>query len=124
MVGDVHPGVWAVAGAVSPVPGGVGPLTIAMLLQNTLRAAGRGSPDCPASPTGSGLAVVALVQALGAEPLEDLHHLPVGRLRRGRRIDEKVGPRGPPVDRPLRAEALLRPRPRSAPPRARRRASC
>ena len=38
-VGDVHPGVADVAGALSPVPGGVGPLTIAMLLKNTLRAA-------------------------------------------------------------------------------------
>lgn len=39
VVGDVHPGVWDVAGAVTPVPGGVGPLTIAMLLKNTLIAA-------------------------------------------------------------------------------------
>ena len=39
VVGDVHPGVLAVASAVSPVPGGVGPLTIAMLLRNTLAAA-------------------------------------------------------------------------------------
>jgi methylenetetrahydrofolate dehydrogenase (NADP+) / methenyltetrahydrofolate cyclohydrolase len=38
-VGDVHPGVAAVAGAMTPVPGGVGPLTIAMLLANTVRAA-------------------------------------------------------------------------------------
>jgi methylenetetrahydrofolate dehydrogenase (NADP+)/methenyltetrahydrofolate cyclohydrolase len=38
-VGDVHPSVADVAGALSPVPGGVGPLTIAMLLKNTLRAA-------------------------------------------------------------------------------------
>jgi methylenetetrahydrofolate dehydrogenase (NADP+)/methenyltetrahydrofolate cyclohydrolase len=38
-VGDVHPGVAAVAGAMTPVPGGVGPLTIAMLLVNTVRAA-------------------------------------------------------------------------------------
>ena len=37
--GDVHPEVEDVAGALSPVPGGVGPLTIAMLLKNTLRAA-------------------------------------------------------------------------------------
>jgi methylenetetrahydrofolate dehydrogenase (NADP+)/methenyltetrahydrofolate cyclohydrolase len=37
--GDVHFDVEAVAGALSPVPGGVGPLTIAMLLKNTLRAA-------------------------------------------------------------------------------------
>jgi len=41
VVGDVHPAVAAVAGALSPVPGGVGPLTIAMLLRNTLRAAER-----------------------------------------------------------------------------------
>jgi methylenetetrahydrofolate dehydrogenase (NADP+)/methenyltetrahydrofolate cyclohydrolase len=39
VVGDVHPAVLEVASAVSPVPGGVGPLTIAMLLKNTLRAA-------------------------------------------------------------------------------------
>jgi methylenetetrahydrofolate dehydrogenase (NADP+)/methenyltetrahydrofolate cyclohydrolase len=39
VVGDVHPSVEAVAGALTPVPGGVGPLTIAMLLRNTLTAA-------------------------------------------------------------------------------------
>jgi methylenetetrahydrofolate dehydrogenase (NADP+)/methenyltetrahydrofolate cyclohydrolase len=39
VVGDVHPDVAEVAGALSPVPGGVGPLTIAMLLKNTLAAA-------------------------------------------------------------------------------------
>ena len=39
VVGDVHPDVADIAGALSPVPGGVGPLTIAMLLKNTLRAA-------------------------------------------------------------------------------------
>ena len=39
VVGDVHPDVEAVAGALTPVPGGVGPLTIAMLLKNTVRAA-------------------------------------------------------------------------------------
>jgi methylenetetrahydrofolate dehydrogenase (NADP+)/methenyltetrahydrofolate cyclohydrolase len=38
-IGDVHPAVAQVAGAISPVPGGVGPLTIAMLLTNTLTAA-------------------------------------------------------------------------------------
>ncbi len=37
--GDVHEGVWAVAGWVSPVPGGVGPMTITMLLHNTFDAA-------------------------------------------------------------------------------------
>jgi methylenetetrahydrofolate dehydrogenase (NADP+) / methenyltetrahydrofolate cyclohydrolase len=39
VVGDVHPGVAAVAGALTPVPGGVGPLTIALLLKNTIAAA-------------------------------------------------------------------------------------
>ena len=39
VVGDVHPEVAAVAGALTPVPGGVGPLTIAMLLKNTVAAA-------------------------------------------------------------------------------------
>ena len=35
LVGDVHPEVEEVAGALTPVPGGVGPLTIAMVLRNT-----------------------------------------------------------------------------------------
>jgi methylenetetrahydrofolate dehydrogenase (NADP+)/methenyltetrahydrofolate cyclohydrolase len=39
LVGDVHPEVEEVAGALTPVPGGVGPLTITMLMANTLRAA-------------------------------------------------------------------------------------
>ena len=39
VVGDVHPAVADVASALSPVPGGIGPLTIAMLLKNTLAAA-------------------------------------------------------------------------------------
>jgi methylenetetrahydrofolate dehydrogenase (NADP+)/methenyltetrahydrofolate cyclohydrolase len=39
VVGDVHPAVADVAGALTPVPGGVGPLTIALLLQNTVAAA-------------------------------------------------------------------------------------
>jgi methylenetetrahydrofolate dehydrogenase (NADP+) / methenyltetrahydrofolate cyclohydrolase len=39
VVGDVHPNVVEVAGALTPVPGGVGPLTIAMLLKNTMAAA-------------------------------------------------------------------------------------
>jgi methylenetetrahydrofolate dehydrogenase (NADP+)/methenyltetrahydrofolate cyclohydrolase len=39
LVGDVHPQVAEVAGAITPVPGGVGPLTIAMLMANTVRAA-------------------------------------------------------------------------------------
>jgi methylenetetrahydrofolate dehydrogenase (NADP+)/methenyltetrahydrofolate cyclohydrolase len=39
VVGDVHPSVAEVAGALTPVPGGVGPLTIAVLLRNTVKAA-------------------------------------------------------------------------------------
>ncbi len=39
LVGDVHPDVASVAGALTPVPGGVGPLTIAMLMTNTVKAA-------------------------------------------------------------------------------------
>ena len=39
IVGDVHPKAFEVAGAYTPVPGGVGPLTIAMLMSNTVRAA-------------------------------------------------------------------------------------
>jgi len=39
LMGDVHPQVAAVAGALTPVPGGVGPLTIAMLMVNTVKAA-------------------------------------------------------------------------------------
>jgi methylenetetrahydrofolate dehydrogenase (NADP+)/methenyltetrahydrofolate cyclohydrolase len=39
IVGDVHPKAFEVAGTYTPVPGGVGPLTIAMLMANTVRAA-------------------------------------------------------------------------------------
>jgi methylenetetrahydrofolate dehydrogenase (NADP+) / methenyltetrahydrofolate cyclohydrolase len=39
IVGDVDPRAFALAGAYTPVPGGVGPLTIAMLMANTVRAA-------------------------------------------------------------------------------------
>jgi methylenetetrahydrofolate dehydrogenase (NADP+)/methenyltetrahydrofolate cyclohydrolase len=50
LVGDVdYPGAEKVAGAITPVPGGVGPMTIAMLMANTLtsacRAAGMEPPD-------------------------------------------------------------------------------
>jgi methylenetetrahydrofolate dehydrogenase (NADP+)/methenyltetrahydrofolate cyclohydrolase len=41
LVGDVHPNVAEVAGLLTPVPGGVGPLTIAMLTANTVTAAER-----------------------------------------------------------------------------------
>jgi methylenetetrahydrofolate dehydrogenase (NADP+)/methenyltetrahydrofolate cyclohydrolase len=41
LVGDVAAGVREVASRITPVPGGVGPMTIAMLLENTLLAAQR-----------------------------------------------------------------------------------
>ncbi|MEW6320774.1 MAG: bifunctional 5,10-methylenetetrahydrofolate dehydrogenase/5,10-methenyltetrahydrofolate cyclohydrolase [Acidobacteriota bacterium] len=43
LIGDVHPEVAEVAGALTPVPGGIGPLTVAMVLRNTLAAAERRS---------------------------------------------------------------------------------
>jgi methylenetetrahydrofolate dehydrogenase (NADP+)/methenyltetrahydrofolate cyclohydrolase len=39
LVGDVDPGVREVAGHVAPMPGGVGPMTRAMLLANVVEAA-------------------------------------------------------------------------------------
>src|SRR5271163_4062436 len=52
LVGDVHPEVAEVAGAITTVPGGVGPLTIAMLMFNTVNAAKmrRGSRESQLSP--------------------------------------------------------------------------
>ena len=38
LVGDCADGVWDVAGWVTPVPGGVGPMTISVLMQNTVRS--------------------------------------------------------------------------------------
>src|SRR5579859_16875 len=49
LVGDAHPQVAEIAGALTPVPGGVGPLTIAMLMANTVKAMklrrGQGKPQ-------------------------------------------------------------------------------
>jgi methylenetetrahydrofolate dehydrogenase (NADP+) / methenyltetrahydrofolate cyclohydrolase len=53
LVGDVDfESVRQVARAVTPVPGGVGPMTIAMLLDNTVRAARRAAGGEPSDPTG------------------------------------------------------------------------
>ena len=51
LVGDVHPDVREVAGFVAPMPGGVGPMTRAMLLANVVEAAARvtGLPGRPAA---------------------------------------------------------------------------
>ena len=45
LAGDVHPDVWEVAGAVSPNPGGVGPLTRAFLLANVVERCERLAAD-------------------------------------------------------------------------------
>ena len=47
LIGDVHPDAVNTAGALTPVPGGVGPMTITMLMSNTVKAAKlrRGSGD-------------------------------------------------------------------------------
>ncbi len=45
VAGDVAPDVWDVAGFVSPNPGGVGPMTRAMLLSNVVEAAERSLGD-------------------------------------------------------------------------------
>jgi methylenetetrahydrofolate dehydrogenase (NADP+) / methenyltetrahydrofolate cyclohydrolase len=51
LIGDVHPEVAEIAGALTPVPGGVGPLTIARLMFNTVNAAkmrrGKRVPEFP-----------------------------------------------------------------------------
>jgi methylenetetrahydrofolate dehydrogenase (NADP+)/methenyltetrahydrofolate cyclohydrolase len=46
LVGDVHPLDVERAGAYTPVPGGVGPLTIAMLMVNTIESAERRTGVC------------------------------------------------------------------------------
>jgi methylenetetrahydrofolate dehydrogenase (NADP+) / methenyltetrahydrofolate cyclohydrolase len=53
LVGDVHPDALNTAGALTPVPGGVGPMTITMLICNTVKAARlrRGSRELSATPS-------------------------------------------------------------------------
>lgn len=53
LVGDVHPGVAEIAAWVAPMPGGVGPMTRAMLLANVVEAAERAAAAAPAPPTAS-----------------------------------------------------------------------
>ena len=52
LIGDVHPDAVNTAGALTPVPGGVGPMTITMLMSNTIKAAKlrRGNSAAPPSP--------------------------------------------------------------------------
>ena len=56
LVGDVHPDAVNVAGALTPVPGGVGPMTITMLMSNTVKAARlrRTAPKTSAAPQIAG----------------------------------------------------------------------
>jgi methylenetetrahydrofolate dehydrogenase (NADP+)/methenyltetrahydrofolate cyclohydrolase len=52
LVGDVDfDQVSKVAGAITPVPGGVGPMTVAMLLANTVTAAERAAASVPPDPS-------------------------------------------------------------------------
>ena len=53
LIGDVHPDAIHTAGALTPVPGGVGPMTITMLMSNTVKAARlrRASPEFSATPS-------------------------------------------------------------------------
>jgi methylenetetrahydrofolate dehydrogenase (NADP+) / methenyltetrahydrofolate cyclohydrolase len=53
LVGDVHPDAINVAGALTPVPGGVGPMTITMLMSNTVKAAGLRRGQTKPSPAES-----------------------------------------------------------------------
>jgi methylenetetrahydrofolate dehydrogenase (NADP+) / methenyltetrahydrofolate cyclohydrolase len=57
LVGDVHPDAVNTAGALTPVPGGVGPMTITMLMSNTVKAARlrRGKIDAHAVPSAAGV---------------------------------------------------------------------
>jgi methylenetetrahydrofolate dehydrogenase (NADP+) / methenyltetrahydrofolate cyclohydrolase len=57
LVGDVHPDAVNTAGALTPVPGGVGPMTITILMSNTVKAARlrRGKIDAPAVPSAAGV---------------------------------------------------------------------
>jgi len=58
LVGDVHPDAVNTAGALTPVPGGVGPMTITMLMSNTVKAArlrrGRASSKTDTAQTSAG----------------------------------------------------------------------
>ncbi len=53
LLGDVHPDVATVARAITPVPGGVGPLTIAMLMSNSVKAARLRRGNRAAQPAGA-----------------------------------------------------------------------
>ncbi len=55
LVGDVHPDAINTAGALTPVPGGVGPMTITMLMSNTVKAARlrRATPQLAAPSTAA-----------------------------------------------------------------------
>jgi len=66
VVGDVHPSVYEVAGAYTPVPGGVGPLTIALLLKNTIAAAEARATKASESRERSGGGVSASERARGS----------------------------------------------------------
>ena len=91
LVGDVDPRVASVAGALTPVPRGVGPLTIAMLMNNTVVAAeSRDAIRCRA-PTSS------------VRPADALRS---GRPRSGRRGSSRTAYRRPSRRRPTSSSSF------------------
>ena len=89
VVGDVHPAVEAVAGALTPVPGGVGPLTIAMLLHNTVVAA-----EDRAAPAPAGDADAAGRPDRRDRDRQEHHRRRASRPRRAGGRRRRAGPRG------------------------------
>jgi len=63
LVGDIHPAAFELAGAYTPVPGGVGALTIAMLMKNTVAAAKARRGAARQNETPAGRSVVAAAKA-------------------------------------------------------------
>ena len=103
LVGDVHPDVAGVAGAFTPVPGGVGPLTIAMLMSNTVappRAVAARSAQVPAAAAVAPLMLrvgltggIASGKSTVASMLRD-HGLPRARRRPARPRIARTGAGG------------------------------
>jgi methylenetetrahydrofolate dehydrogenase (NADP+)/methenyltetrahydrofolate cyclohydrolase len=68
LIGDVHPDAINTAGALTPVPGGVGPMTITMLMSNTVKAAKlrRGTQSGSSAPGNSSSSAASASSTTGA----------------------------------------------------------
>ena len=113
--GDVHPGAAEVAGAITPVPGGVGPLTIAMLLSNTVQAAERrlGYSFLTAIrslDSADRIAERLIHESPASQLAAERRNLPVGIVERTVRRHHGVGSRDLVGDRELRRDAAVEPR--------------